>query len=66
MSHTKDLTATSNDVAGLQLEQLVVVGGSTKDAGRVKIGGSGIRFIDTPASTKDSGRVRIGGSGIRY
>jgi hypothetical protein len=33
---------------------------ATKDAGRVKVGGSSIRF------TEDSGRVKLGGSSMRF
>ena len=36
---------------------------STKDAGKVQIGGAAIRFS---ASTKDAGKVHIGGAAIRF
>ena len=66
MSHNIDATATGLNTNEVAVDRSVVVSGSTKDAGRVKFGGSGIRFTDAPASTKDAGRVRFGGSGIRF
>jgi hypothetical protein len=39
---------------------------ATKDAGRVKIGASGIDFSGSREATKDAGRVRIGASGIQF
>jgi hypothetical protein len=36
---------------------------STKDAGRVHVGGSMMRFA---SSTKDAGRVHVGGSMMRF
>jgi hypothetical protein len=66
MSHTIDTSATRSNANEVKADSLVAVSGSTKDAGRVKFGGSGIRFTDAPASTKDAGRVRFGGSGIRF
>lgn len=35
---------------------------STKDAGKVHVGGSAIRF----ASTRDTGKVHVGGSAMRF
>ena len=42
---------------------------TTKDAGRVKLGGGAIHFGDAvPAreATKDSGRVKLGGGAIQF
>lgn len=47
--------STSNAVA-------VTARGSTKDAGRVHIGGGMMRFH----STKDAGRVHVGGGMMRF
>jgi hypothetical protein len=38
---------------------------TTKDLGRVKLGGASIRF-DGAASTKNSGKVRLGGASIKF
>ena len=54
------------DVMRPQSDRPTTVVGNTKDAGRVKIGGSSIRFATAHANTKDKGRVHIGGSSIRY
>ena len=54
------------DVMRPQSDRPATVVGNTKDLGRVKIGGSSIRFTTAHANTKDTGRVHIGGSSIRY
>ncbi len=36
---------------------------STKDSGKVHVGGAFIRFADT---TKDSGKVHVGGAFMRF
>lgn len=45
---------------------VVAAPASTKDSGRVKVGGVAIRFKAATASTKDTGRVRVGGVAIRF
>ncbi len=62
MSHTFESAATRMITNDVRAERVA----STKDDGRVKFGGSGIRFTDAPASTKDAGRVKVGGSSIRF
>ena len=54
------------DVMQPQSDCPATVAGNTKDSGRVKIGGSSIRFTAAHANTRDTGRVHIGGSSIRY
>jgi hypothetical protein len=39
---------------------------TTKDDGRVKIGGGAIHYSDPAPSTKDTGRVKIGGGAISF
>ena len=61
----------NNEIA-VQTETLVadvatsVSAPSTKDSGRVKIGGAAIRFASLPSMTRDAGRVKIGGAAIRF
>jgi hypothetical protein len=38
---------------------------STKDAGRVRLGGGSVHFSDAKA-TKDTGRVRLGGGSVNF
>ncbi len=64
MSHLNDeIVAQTATVATVVETKTIVAAASTKDAGRVKIGGGAIRYA---ANTKDAGRVKIGGGAIRY
>ena len=47
-------------------EVKVETAASTKDAGRVKIGGGTMRFKSAPAATRDAGRVKVGGGTIQF
>ena len=67
MSHLNNESAAQ--IASVSAEadvKTVATVASTKDAGRVKVGGMAIRFKSAPASTKDAGRVQIGGMAIRF
>ena len=67
MSHVTDKlmlqTATVASKGSIITERTAA---STKDLGRVKVGGMAIRFKSASAGTKDSGRVQIGGMAIRF
>lgn len=66
MSHIIEVVATQTDARENLGSNRIDVPASTTDAGRVKIGGSCIRFVNASASTKDAGRVKVGGSCIRF
>ena len=66
MSHTLSAVATQTVANKGAPNCRIYVDISTKDTGRVKIGGSCINFGATSASTKDAGRVKIGGSCINF
>ena len=62
-----EVTVQTNDThAEVVATPVVAAPASTKDAGRVKVGGVAIRFKSATASTKDAGRVRVGGVAIRF
>jgi hypothetical protein len=61
MSHTTEITATTSAI-----EAQADRSASVKDAGRVKFGGSCIRFDDAATRTRDNGKVKVGGSCLRF
>jgi hypothetical protein len=61
MSHTTEITATTTAIE-VQSDRAA----SIKDAGRVKFGGSCIRYDDAATRTRDSGKVKVGGSCLRF
>ena len=67
MSHLNNESAAQ--IASVSAEadvKTVATVASTKDAGRVKIGGAAIRFASLPTTTRDAGRVKVGGAAIRF
>lgn len=67
MSHLTNEIATQITTAASEGAKVVErVSASTKDSGRVKVGGVNIRYNSANASTKDAGRVRVGGVNIRF
>ena len=68
MSHVSNetTTLTRTDRLDADVSTVSTAPASTKDSGRVKVGGVGIRFKAASVATKDAGRVRVGGVGIRF
>jgi hypothetical protein len=61
-----NVTGTQNGADLVQVDTKADASVSTKDLGRVKLGGSAMRFGASDAATKDSGRARFGGSAMRF
>ena len=63
MSYLNNETVTQTTDAAVETDTKLA-NASTKDAGRVKIGGATISF--KAFNIKDAGRVRVGGATIRF
>ena len=66
MSHATNVPAATKNAVATKPMRAGTAPANTKDAGRVKFGGMGIRYTTAPVNTKDAGRVRFGGMGIRF
>ena len=63
MSHLNDeIVARNPDASTVAETKTLAAAASIKDTGRVKVGGTAIRFT----ATRDAGRVKVGGTAIRF
>ena len=66
MPHITEASTTAASFVEIQAVRAVSTSASTKDSGRVKVGGSGLPFAGALNTTKDTGRVKVGGSGLPF